>query len=307
MKYGFNRRYWRNLFVFALSIFLAGGIFVVLFFSYQGAYSYTHPNRVRRQTGDNPSRFGIPFQTLELTTKDDIKLAAWYTPTQNGALVLVLHGYAGSRSAQMHSLFARHGFGVLSWDARAHGESQGEVCTFGYRESRFDVQAALEFVDSLADIEHIAAFGESMGAATLIQATADHPQIEALIADSAFAAIEDMLARVVPSPLLQPGIKFFVENETQLEMDDLRPVDVITRISPRPIFIIQGDSDQTVPPDSALRLFQASGEPKRLWVEEGVGHVGTFAAMPQEYEQRLVGFLDQYLLGKYIYFELSTH
>jgi uncharacterized protein len=298
MKDDINRRYWRNLLTFTVSILLSGGLFVVLFFSYQGANSYTHPNRVRRQTGDNPTQFGIPFQTLELTTHDDIKLAAWYTPTQNGALVLVLHGYAGNRSAQMHSLFARHGYGVLSWDARAHGESQGELCTFGYQESRLDVQAALEFVSAQTNVEHIAAFGESMGAATLIQATADHPQIEALIADSAFATIEDMLAKVVPSPIFQPGIKYFVEKETQLKMDDLRPVDAIEKISPRPVFIIQGGSDQTVPPDSALRLYQASGEPKQLWIEEGIGHVGTFSAMPQEYEQRVIAFIDEYLLDQ---------
>jgi len=298
MRNRFSWGYVRNLILFTASIFLAGGLFIILYLSYQSAYSYTHPTRVQQGENDNPSHFDIPYQVEELITKDGITLDAWYTPSQNGAAVLVLHGYAGRRSTQMHSLIARHGYGVLSWDARAHGQSQGEICTFGYYESRLDVQAALDFLASEPDIEHIGAFGESMGAATLIMATAEHPQIEALIADSAFAAIQDMLSEVAPHPIFQPFIRFFAERETQLKMDNLRPVDVISKISPRAVFIIHGDSDQTVPPDSALRLFEASGEPKQLWVEPGIEHMATFAAKPEEYEQRVIAFLDQYLLGK---------
>lgn len=288
-------RYWRNLITFALTILALGGIFVILFFSYQGAHSYTHPKRFERQADDTPALFGISYEDKTITTADNLELSAWYTPTQNGALILVAHGYAGGRSPAMHSLFARHGYGVISWDARAHGESAGERCTFGYEE-KMDVQAVLNFALALDDVEKVGAFGESMGAVTLIGATADQPQISALVSDSAFAAIEDMIARVVPHPIFAPFIQFFVERQTELTVDDLRPVNSIQQISPRPVFIIQGDSDLTVPSSSARRLYEASGEPRTLWIEAGVGHVGTYYAMPEEYEQRVIDFFAEYLL-----------
>ena len=74
-------------------------------------------------------------------------------------------------------------------------------------------------------------------------------------------------------------------------------VDAIGQISPRPVFIIQGLADKTVPPDSAQRLYEAAGEPRYLWTAEGVGHVGMSAAYPDEYERRVVAFFERYLTG----------
>ncbi len=290
-------RYWRNLIVFTLGIMLLGLFFVLIRFGHQGAQSYAHPHRYQREGGDDPSRFDVEFQSIKLTTEDDIELAAWYSPTQNGAVILVAHGYAGARSALMHSFFARHGYGVISWDARAHGESGGDLCTWGYYERR-DVMAALEFALIDAHANRVGAYGESMGAATILLAAAEQPQIQAVVADSAFAAIEDMIHVVSPYPIFRPFIKFFTELETGLKPDDVRPVDAIPRISPHPVLIIHGEADETVPPDAAQRLYTAAGEPRQLWVEAGVGHVGMLTAYPQEYESRVIGFFDEFLLEK---------
>jgi fermentation-respiration switch protein FrsA (DUF1100 family) len=265
--------------------------------SYQGAQFYLRPKSASHQPGETPAKFGAGYQAVTLTTADGIDLAAWYTQSQNGALILVAHGYGAGRSAAMHAFFARSGYGVLSWDARAHGQSEGEICTWGVREV-LDVEAALDFVSEQPEIDHIGAYGQSMGAVTLIEAAAAHPQIEALVADSAFPSIEEMLVRMVSSPLLRPGIRFFVESKTGLNPDDLRPVDTIGAISPRPVFILQGQADSVVPPDFAQRLYQAAGEPRQRWTEPGVGHVGMYTAYPELFEQKVIGFFDGYLLEK---------
>ncbi|MBM3146111.1 MAG: alpha/beta fold hydrolase [Chloroflexi bacterium] len=288
-------RYWLNLLTFTLGIALLGTLFVLIHFGYQGAQSYTHPQRYQRAIGDDPSQFDIEFRSITLTTEDGIELAAWYTPSQNGAVILAAHGYAGGRSAQMHALFARHGYGVISWDARAHGESGGDLCTWGYYERR-DVETALDYALSAEDVRYVGAFGESMGAATILLAAAYQPKIQAVVADSAFATLEDMIHVVIPHPIFRPFIQFFAERETGLTADDLRPVDAIQHISPRPVFIIQGEADETVPPESALRLYEAAGEPRQHWIESGVGHVSMFMAYPEEYETRVIRFFDEYLL-----------
>jgi fermentation-respiration switch protein FrsA (DUF1100 family) len=239
----------------------------------------------------------VAYQDITLITQDGITLSAWYTPSRNGAPILVAHGYGGERSAATHALFARRGYGVISWDARAHGVSGGTTSTVGYFES-LDVEAALDFALRQAGDKHVGAYGESMGAATVIRAAAQRSEIEAVVADSAYPTLDEMVGREVPSPLLLPFLRFFAERETGVSTQAMRPVDEIGRISPRPVFIIQGADDMTVPADSAQRLYNAAGEPRTLWVGAGVGHTGMRDAQPEEYDRRVFAFFDQSLVGK---------
>ncbi len=289
-------RYWLNLLLFVLGTAALGTLYILLRLSYQGAQNYAHPTRFQRAERDTPELHGIHYQDVTLTTSDGIRLAAWYTPPQNGNLLLLAHGYGGARSAEKHAMFARHGFGVVSWDARAHGESGGDLVTWGYYERR-DVAAALAFALAQEGVENVGAYGESMGAATVLLAAAEEPKIQAVATDSAFAAIGDLVETISPYPIFRPLLTYFIERETGLKIEDLRPVDAIGQISPSPVFIIQGLADETVPPGSAQRLYEAAGEPRYLWTAEGVGHVGMSTACPDEYERRVVAFFERYLTG----------
>lgn len=284
----------RNLLLFTFSLLIPAFLAGLAYFSYQGATTFLHPPRFQRPAEENPARYGIAYQDIHLLTEDGLKLSAWYTPADNGAVILVAHGYGSARSAEVHALFARHGYGVVSWDARAHGESEGALCTWGYYEAR-DVEAALDFALAQDNVEHIGAFGQSMGAATVLKAAAYRTDIEAVAVDSTFPAIEEMVDRVVPFVLMRPFIRFFVEQETGLSVRAARPVEDIPRISPRPVFILQGEADTVIPPDSAQRLYTAAGEPRVLWIGEGAGHVGLYQAMPGEYEKRVIEFFDTFL------------
>jgi fermentation-respiration switch protein FrsA (DUF1100 family) len=201
------------------------------------------------------------------------------------------------RSAQLHALFAQHGYGVISWDARAHGVSGGATTTIGYLES-LDVEAALDYALRQDGVRHVGAYGLSMGAATVIRAAAQRREIEAVVADSAYPTLDEMVGREVPSPVLLPFLRFFAERETGVSAQAMRPVDEIGRISPRPVFIIQGADDTVVPADSAQRLYNAAGEPRILWIGAGVGHGGMRGAQPPEYDRRVFAFFDANLVVK---------
>jgi uncharacterized protein len=186
---------------------------------------------------------------------------------------------------------------VLAWDFRGHGGSGDETVTLGYHET-LDVEAALAYALSRPEVEHIGGWGGSMGAVTMIRATAQYLQIEALVADSPFVTLEDELDLRVPVPLLNPLVRAFAESETGLHLDMVRPVDDIGRINPRPVFIIQGMGDTMVPPDSAERLYAAAGDPRELWIEPGVPHLNMYAYYRERYTKRVIKFFDTYLLGK---------
>ncbi len=265
--------------------------------AHQSAMNLLQPARSVRQISDTPARLGVGYQEITLTTADGLELAGWYTPASNGAVILVAHGYGGARQAEKHAFFAQSGFGTVTWDFRAHGESEGEVCTMGYQEA-MDVEAALDFALSQPDLDMVGALGESMGAAAIIQAAARRPEIAAMVADSSFAALEEEIEIVVPQAILRPFIRFFAEREAGLDIGDLRPIERIGEISPRPVFIIQGMADSAIPADSAQRLYDAAGEPRRLWIEPGVEHMGVQNARPAEYERRVIEFFTAALLSR---------
>jgi fermentation-respiration switch protein FrsA (DUF1100 family) len=290
-------RYWLNLFGVALAALLLLGLGGLLWFSYRQAYDYVHPRRLPPPGGELLRLNGIPYQEIELVASDGVRLAAWYTPPGNGALILVAHGYGDRRSEDFYAFFASYGYGVLAWDFRGHGASGGELVTLGYHET-LDVEAALAFALAQPDVEHVGGWGGSMGAVTMIRAAAKNPEIEAMVADSPFATLEDELDLRVPYPLLNPLIRAFAERETGLRLDLVRPVDDIRRISPRPVFLIQGMGDTMVPLDSAERLFAAAGEPRELWTEPAVPHLNMYAYYRERYTRRVIKFFDAYLLGK---------
>ena len=286
-------RYWFNLItvtVLSLSLTL---FLVVLQASNRWVQSYLHPVRII-PTGNWLKENNIPYQEIKLTAEDGVKLAAWYTPSKNGAVILVAHGYNANRPEGIYVMFAQHGYGVLAWDFRAHGQSGGDISTLGYYE-QLDVEAALDYVLTQEDVDHIGAWGGSMGGATVILTAAKRPEIEAVVSDSAFPTLEDVMELNVPVEFMQPFMIFFGRWSSGAEIDQVRPVDEIAKISPRAVFIIDGWEGAAVAMNSPYRLYDAAGEPKQIWVEDGVNHLGMYAFYPSEYTKRVIEFFDEYL------------
>ena len=250
-----------------------------------------HPPRLSRPPGENPSQCGVPFQDVTLSTTDGLVLSAWYTPPSEGAIILVGHGYGSTRMVEMHALFARHGYGVLSWDFRAHGESGGALCTAGYFEA-LDVEAALDFALLQPDVSWVGIWGGSMGGIAAISTAARRSEIRSVIIDSIPASFSETVDITIRPAILRPFAHHVARLETGIDLESIRPIDDIGRIAPRPLFIIQGMGDQLIPTNSAQRLCKASGQPCTLWIESDVRHLEMYQDRPIEYERRVIQFLD---------------
>ena len=296
MKIHQSWRYWARLALATILALFLATVGTVVGVSYQHTMGYLHPER-HIASGDLLRVNGIEFQDVELVTEDGVHLSAWYTPPKNGSVILVAHGYGDKRAEDFHVLFASHGYGVIAWDSRAHGKSGGDFSSLGYYET-LDAKAALDFALAQPGVEHLGAWGGSMGAVTMIRATAQYPQIEALIADSPFVNLEEEMDLRVPVPMMRSLIHFFAEQATGISPDLVNPLEDIRSISPRPVFIIQGMGDGMVPLDSAQRLYDAAGEPRQLWVEDDVPHLNMYAYYKERYIKRTIKFFDEYLLGK---------
>ncbi|RPJ28603.1 MAG: alpha/beta hydrolase [Chloroflexi bacterium] len=285
----------KSIFVFAIKVTIVVMISIILASAIE-LNDALHPPRIIPQ-GNTLRKYKIEYQPVDLITEDGVRLTAWYTPPQNGAVILLAHGYGNKRPEWVYALLARKKYGVLAWDARAHGESDGNISTVGYLEV-LDVKAALDYALAQPGVEHIGAWGGSMGGATIIRAAAQFPQVEAVFIDSSFTSLEEEFNYLVPYPVINPVAKFIVTAGTGFRLDNVNPLDDISRISPRPVYIVQGLQDTVASPESGEKLFKAAGEPRFLWEQENVPHLSMYLDNPRRYQRRLIDFFDEWLLGK---------
>ena len=149
---------------------------------------------VLTETAPAPSQVEIPagllFEVEEVTflSEDDLRIAGWYVPPENGALVILLHGYGGNRTAMLWHAeqLVEAGYGVLMYDERASGESEGTYRSYGWEDPR-DVGGALAFLHEKAEVnpETIGIAGCSIGGQIALQGGAYYPQLGAVWADGA--------------------------------------------------------------------------------------------------------------------------
>jgi uncharacterized protein len=294
----------RRLMKWLLAFMLLGGgahaaLAVVL------ARYFIHPPRYR--VGRTPRDLGLEYRDVTLTSSDGVQLKGWYVPGAGTAGIVVCHGFPANRECLLEFIpwLHRAGFHVLTFDFRALGESSGDLCSFGLHEKE-DVKAAVAMLAAQPGVEKdaIGAMGLSMGGATVLLAAAETPRIRAVVTDSAFARLDEMVAeRFRPVPVFYRGalctsVRFCAERLSGYTTADVAPVAAIRRIAPRPILLIHGGADQLVPVRHARMLHDAAGERVQYWELPGVGHVQCYAAGREEYERRVVRFFGEALGGK---------
>jgi pimeloyl-ACP methyl ester carboxylesterase len=160
-KRGF--KYWIRL----LSVGLVGGISlgcIVIEVIY--IFGITQP--VPSIFGELPqSNSGGEYQPVIFVNElEDIPLSGWYNPSENGEAVTLLHGF-GSNRIEMKSradFLVHHGYGVLLYDLRGHGESGGDERGLGWQDAE-DVKTALKFLSKREELvpNRIGILGFSIG------------------------------------------------------------------------------------------------------------------------------------------------
>ena len=243
---------------------------------------------------------GAAYEEVAFTTSDGLQLKGWYIPSKNRAAVIAFPGRKGPQ--RQARLLARHGYGVLLFDRRGEGESDGDPNTFGWRGER-DVHAAAEFLRSRADVDpaRIGGIGLSVGGEMMLEAAAESTGLRAVVSEGAgIRSIREALAipgtrKLVESTLahaiVTPAVALFSNAVPPPSLEDLA-----ARISPRPVFFIYATPGQGGEAELTRTFYDAAREPKEIWRVPGSGHTGGIEARPREYERRVIGFFDDALL-----------
>ena len=135
-----------------------------------------------------PADLGLTYEDVTFPAVDGTKLSGWYLPSQNGAAVVLAHGSSSSRSSVLDyaDVLGRNGYGVLMFDSRGQGRSDGRAMDLGW-DGNDDLEGAVTFVVAQdgVDPSKVAAVGVSLGGEEALGAAADDDRIAAVVADGA--------------------------------------------------------------------------------------------------------------------------
>jgi uncharacterized protein len=247
------------------------------------------------------------LREVSIRAADGVTLRGWYVrPNQfNGDAVILLHGITDNREgvAGYGKLFLDHGYAVLLPDARRHGESGGDLATYGLKESD-DVHRWVDWLYSgeIDPSQCVYGFGESYGAALMLQSLAVESRYCGVAVESSFSTARDMSYERVSGPLhLRPwfgktlglpviaSAVWYARFRYGIDLLAPSPLQGVTH-SNVPVLLIHGARDQSISPHHAMVLAKADPEHAQLWLVPNAGHTMAWAASHQEFEDRVLGW-----------------
>jgi dipeptidyl aminopeptidase/acylaminoacyl peptidase len=267
------------------------------------------PHRPLRHQQEIATAMRDQFQTklegLSISAADGVMLKAWYVHPRdfNGNTVVLLHGITDNREgvAGYAELFLQHGYAVLLPDARGHGESGGALATYGIKESE-DLHRWVSWLYEHDSPQCVYGFGESYGAALVLQSLAVEKRFCAVAVESPFSTAREMSYERVSGPLhLKPwfgktlarpviwSAVLYARLRYGIDLLQPSPLEAV-RHSATPVFLIHGASDASIASWHSQLIAQAAPDHVQLWLVPNAGHTMAWAAAHQEFERRVLAW-----------------
>lgn len=242
---------------------------------------------------------GRPHEDVEIRTDDGVTIAGSYVPSLNGAAVIVFPGRANHGTTSRARMLTAHGYGVFVLDQRGLGKSNGDPNLLGWT-GEADLRAAIRYLQTRPDVDpqRIGGLGLSVGGELMIQTAAHDPGLRAVVSEGAGTRWFGEDHTPMPFAVIATPFSAMMTAATAIFSDSLPPErleDLIGEIAPRPVMLIwtrKGIGGEHLNP----RYFDRAGEPKIIWEIPESTHVDGLATRPEEYERRVIQFLDDALL-----------
>jgi pimeloyl-ACP methyl ester carboxylesterase len=244
----------------------------------------------RENGGLTPASFGLDYQQVSLRSADGVSIAGWWVPAAAPAgTVVMVHGLNRSRIEMIRRVPFVHesGWNALLIDLRHHGASGGSATTFGARE-KGDVEAAVGFARGRAP-GRVVLWGVSLGAASVMLAAADDPQVAGVICDSSYRSLEDTLRhhlqlfrgfrwwlRIVPSWPVADETLYWMGRRGDFDPGSVDVRAAAARLRGRPVLFVANSEDVRMPKQIAFDLQAAVGPTAEVLVVPGRSHGGAW-------------------------------
>jgi dipeptidyl aminopeptidase/acylaminoacyl peptidase len=241
-----------------------------------------------------------PHQDVSFTTVDGVDISGWYIAGTRPEAIILVHGVHANRGylIPQAEILAGAGYHVLLIDLRGHGTSGGRLMTYGYREA-WDVQAGVDYLLALPEVDRVGALGHSLGGAAVVRAAANDERIRAIVVQSSYSslslAIDESFQNFSVFPK-EPFASLFItlaEIIVGAQVSNVDSARDLATMTPRPVLIIHSVDDNLFPPHHAKTMFQAAQEPKKLWIVTGLGHVNPMVDHEAAYRDEILGFFEE--------------
>lgn len=249
----------------------------------------------KKELIDNPFMKLVSYEDINFETSDGITLHGWYVKGKNNShgTIFFLHGNAENISTHINNVLwlAAEGYDIFAIDYRGYGRSAGHPTLEGVHR---DAEAALNSLFNLPGVntKRVFVFGQSLGGAIAVYTVANSPHkdsVKAIIIDSTFSSYRKIAREKLNGFFLTWPLQY----PLSLPFDDYySPVNWIKKVSPVPVFIIQGMSDKIVPPHHAEVLFKETMEPKELRLIPARGHIQSL--LEEEERKHLLKYLHSF-------------
>lgn len=246
----------------------------------------------------------LPHEKFCITSFDGLKLCGkYYEYTPDAPIELMFHGYRGNAERDLSGAVQRCFSlerSVLIVDQRTSGNSEGNVISFGINESR-DCLAWVNFmVEHFGTDVKIILTGISMGASTVMMASALElpPNVISALADCGYTSAKDIIKKVIremhlPANLIYPFVKLGAKLYGHFDLEETSPIEAMKNCRV-PIIFIHGETDDFVPCDMSRANYDACIAPKKLFTVSNAGHGMSYLLDNDGYFKALKEFSEQH-------------
>jgi dienelactone hydrolase len=244
------------------------------------------------------NHLGAAYEDVSFKTSDGLTLRGWYVPSRNGAAVISFPGRAGSQKPAR--FLARHGYGVLLFDRRGEGRSEGRPNSWGWGGTK-DIAAAIRFLERRADVDpgRIGGIGLSVGGEMMLEEAARNPKLAAVVSDGAGGRSyreEGYNNRTAVEKALGPIVSGVKSASVAVFSNTLPPAslrDLSAKID-APLLLIAAPNSGAG--EKLNREYaRVAGANATLWEVPEAAHMGAIKERPAEYERRVLSFFNEAL------------
>lgn len=309
-------------FIFFLIIIAIMVLFIVTcYVCYRLAFYVPEKEKVRPEYELPPGEIYRPFhgvmlhwmretktfkqEKLQITAKDGYKLSGvYYEHFKNAPIEIMFHGYRGSAERDLCGGIQRCQKlkrNVIIVDQRGHGESDGQVISFGIKE-RYDVKSWADYAyQRFGDKVPLIITGISMGASTVLMASSlDLPKtVVGAVADCGYNDCKEIIKTVIKKMGLSPSffyplVRFSGKLFGGFDVEETSPEKEVKRAK-IPIIFLHGKADDFVPSYMSEKNYKACASEKSLEIFECAGHGMSYLVDPNRYVTALKDFEKKHL------------
>ena len=251
-------------------------------------------------TGSQALR-ALDLEQVSIRSREGYVLRArWYPAVGAKRTVILAHGWRSRWDVDFSAsapFLHEQGCNLLFIDQRCHGESGGDLISYGIVE-RYDILAWLDWLDASHGGFPVYLCGVSMGAATVLM-TAALPvssRVTGIIADCGYSTPDEIvkltvgktLGGMTAPTLAAVNVNCKLRGGFTLGSDS--PIEAMARNTDIPCFFIHGDGDDFVPVRMSVENYYACQAPKELFIVPGAGHGLSYLADTEGYQRRVLDF-----------------